>query len=170
MARVSSKLVHLVQRTQQTLTTSRDYCGGRENSAKDEPCYTHPAEACDRDEPRGGTAHPVAERQQGHPRCRGRFTASFATWRRRFLEFLAALPSRSPPPPYSVRLLFPSFRLTRLPGEPVRRACRTISSRRSHACANYPRLALPRHRRVFSSDLSLFSSVSASRQSSSGLT
>lgn len=103
---------------------------------------THPAEACDRNEPRGSAAHPVAERQQGHPRCRGRFAAPFARRRRRrrLLELLAALPAGSPPPPCSVRLLFPSLGLTRLPGE-RRRACRATPSRWSHTCASRPLLA-----------------------------
>lgn len=114
------------------------------SSTKGEPWKkTHPAEACDRNEPRGGAAHPVAERQQGHPRCRSRFAAPFARRRRwRLLELLAALPAGSPPPPCSVRLLFTSLGLTRLPGE-RRRACRAIPSRRSHTCPSRPR---PEHR------------------------
>lgn len=92
---------------------------------------THPAEACDRNEPRGGAAHPVAERQQGHPCCRSRFAAPFARRRwRRLLELLASFPAGSPPPPCSVRLLF--LDLTRLPGERRRACCATPS----HTCAS----------------------------------
>jgi len=128
IARASSKLIHLSTHCR---ITRRGNPGAGECAQK---MKTHPAKACDRDEPRGGAAYPIAEWQQGHPRRCGRLAAPFVRRRRRLLELLAALPACSPPPPCTVRvlrLLFSSFGLT-LPGERRRAAL----SRRPHACAS----------------------------------